>query len=99
MFVFTDDLNNKRDPYSTATLEEGLPETMKMWRNVDDVNRVYYFELIYIAVMCQKFCMNCIDVYQNLTCVYEGYLFIYSIVKCVYLKYKEFYTMFFSRSK
>lgn len=24
------DLNKKRDPYSTATLEEGLPETMKM---------------------------------------------------------------------
>lgn len=28
--------------------------------------------------------MNCIDVYQNLNCVYEGYLFIYSIVNCVF---------------
>lgn len=35
--------------------------------------------------------MNCFDVYQNLTCVYDGYLFIYTIVNCVYLKYKEFY--------
>lgn len=50
--------------------------------------------------MCQTFCMSGIDVCQNLTCVYEGYLFIFSIVNCVYLKYKEFYIMFvFSRSK
>lgn len=52
MFVFIDDLNKKRDLYFIVILEEGLLEMMKMWCNVDDVNCVYYFELIYIVVMC-----------------------------------------------